>query len=175
MKHFRRRVALSEILGSLVMISITLIAGIGVFGFVNGQAANSAAAVGNNAAININFLNEHEVLVYAGATLPLPSGKANIWVYNNGAEDLKISQVLVISYGASGGSVTTCNAGTSMPTIPRPTPSGGSSSLLKINVYNNNTNTVLLCPASLSFAVGNTYTFKVVGQFGSSAQASVAY
>jgi len=88
--------AISEVFGSLIMIAVTLIAGIAAFGFINGQAGNSARAVGNNAATNVNFLNEREVVVYATVVGSTPSASANVWVYNSGViTPLTISQVLI--------------------------------------------------------------------------------
>ncbi len=93
MRRVKRRPAISEVLGSLIMIAITLIAGAAVFGFINGQSGNSAQAVGNSAATNINFLNEKFVI--SAAVLSSSSSSGSIYVYNNGNLDLTIQSIVI--------------------------------------------------------------------------------
>ncbi len=66
------------------MIAITLVAGAAAFGFVNGQATEGSQAVATNAAKNINYLNEREVLTLVTQT---DTTNANAYVYNNGGMD----------------------------------------------------------------------------------------
>jgi len=93
----RRRVAVSELVGTLIMVAITLVAGAAVFGWINGQAGTSENAYGVSVANNVNFLRERFVVVTqtftgtgtngacAGGTSPnLQCTGANFWVYNNG-------------------------------------------------------------------------------------------
>jgi len=93
----RRRVAVSEIIGTLIMIAITLVAGAAVFGFVNGQAKNAEGAYGASVANNVNFLRERFSPVSqlftgsgggacSGGTAPYYQCLgASFWIYNNGA------------------------------------------------------------------------------------------
>ena len=103
-----RRKAVSEILGTLIMVAITLIAGAAVFGWINGQAANSETAYGNSVSNNVNFLNERFVEVSqtftgsgannvcAGGTSPnLQCTGANFWVYNNGQLSFTLSSIQI--------------------------------------------------------------------------------
>ncbi|MDA4123926.1 MAG: hypothetical protein OK438_00555 [Thaumarchaeota archaeon] len=90
----KRRIAISEIMGTLIMVSITLVAGAAVFGWVNGQAGVSENAYGQSAANGINYLREHFVPVTTTFSGTGPGGictgsptictGANFWVFNNG-------------------------------------------------------------------------------------------
>jgi len=59
----RKRIAVSEIMGTLLMIAVTLVAGAAVFSWINGQANSSENAYGASVASNVNFLREHFVIV----------------------------------------------------------------------------------------------------------------
>lgn len=93
----KRRLAISELVASLIMIAITLVAGSAVFGWINGQASVSEGAYGNSVANNVNFLNERFVVLtesFAGsagdcATVGGSSPNywcttASFWIYNTG-------------------------------------------------------------------------------------------
>ncbi len=163
----RKKRAISEVMGSLLMIAITLVAGTAIFGFVNGQSSNSAAAVGNSAAQNINFLNEREVVVYATYQ---SSTTANIWIYNNGNISPEyMTAVLVTASNPAG--VCTVNLN---PTNLSPPPV----SVAK-NALSSFTLDVSGC-GGFTFQQSSgsnlySYTFKVIGFFGSSAQLPVQF
>ena len=59
----RKRRADSEVMGTRLMVAVTLVAGATVFGFVNGQAAASESQYGASVAINVNSLKEHFVIL----------------------------------------------------------------------------------------------------------------
>ena len=94
----RKRRAISELMGTLIMVTITLVAGAAVFGWINGQANSSETAYGASVASNINFLRERFVPVTqsfsgpAGAACSTVGGSSphyycnlfNFWVYNAG-------------------------------------------------------------------------------------------
>ncbi len=156
-----KRAGVSEIIGSLVLIAITLTAGAAVFGFVNGQAANSNQAVGAKAATNINFLNEKEPVVLAEMT---SANAATVYVYNDGSIDpLSIASVIVTNTATPPG-VCTINY--------KPFPTVNETAVGSISVD------LLACTwsgQSFPFVSGGTYTFQVVGQFDSSAQLTVQF
>ena len=92
----KKRRGISELLATLIMIAVTLIAGVAVFGWINGQAANSEKAYGNSVANNVNFLNERFVEVtqtFSGTGAkgvcsggsPVQCTGASFWVYNTGS------------------------------------------------------------------------------------------
>lgn len=86
----RRRVAVSDIIGTLIMVAITLVAGAAVFGFVNGQAGNSENQYGQAVANNVNYLREHFVIVNTQFSGCAPAGgnrycnQVAVSLYNNG-------------------------------------------------------------------------------------------
>ena len=95
------RPAVSELLATLILIAITLIAGAAVFGFVNGQAGVSEKQYANSVASNINYLNEHFVIVNVQFPSPCFSGlsttcsSATLSVYNTGSATLNIKSLTV--------------------------------------------------------------------------------
>jgi flagellin-like protein len=107
----KRRVAISEIMGTLIMVAITLVAGAAVFGWVNGQAGVSENAYGQSAANGINYLKEHFAPVtntFTGPGGAACSGSptactvANFWVFNNGQLYFTLSSLQIQSaVGAS--------------------------------------------------------------------------
>ena len=101
------RRAISDLFGSLLMIAITLVAGVAAFGWINGQAANSERAYGNSVGSNINLLNERFTVVTqtfygnlggacTGGTSPnFECTGANFWIYNNGIAGFNLSSIHV--------------------------------------------------------------------------------
>jgi flagellin-like protein len=117
----RKRVALSELIGTLIMVAITLIAGAAVFGFVNGQAGTAENSYAANAANNVNYLREHFVLVNvqfpdslsqcAGTSPNRLCYQIAVSVYNNGNLALTLGEISITSVG------TTSAGGTAVPSI----------------------------------------------------------
>jgi len=121
MGHVRRRRALSELVGTLLMVGITLVAGFAIFGFVNGQAGVSENQYGESVANNVNYLRENFVLVnvqfsYNGAACSLSGGQhycnqVAVSIYNNGAVTLNIKQIVLDTLS------TTSVSGASVPAL----------------------------------------------------------
>jgi flagellin-like protein len=83
MLSLRRRHALSNLISTLLLIVMTLIAGAVLFGYVNGQAASSENQLGAANASNVNFLNERFVI--AQASFDYTNGKSvTLYVYDSG-------------------------------------------------------------------------------------------
>ena len=88
----KRRVAVSELLATLIMLAVTLIAGAAAFGWINGQASVSEGAYGQSVANNVNFLNERfvpltETFSGTGIHDACNSGTctgSSFWIYNTG-------------------------------------------------------------------------------------------
>jgi flagellin-like protein len=181
--RFKRRMAISEMLGTLLMVAVTLIAGAAVIGFVNGQSSSSSAAVGGVAASNINFLNEREEIITAamvgGNTCPasssLCSSSAEIWVYNSGLISPENITSVVVYNTASPADLCTI----SLYGLPSPPPNlidkGEVSPPIPITIPPSPGTAI--CPNTLPFYFqsGQSYTFEVVGEFGSSAQLTVGF
>ena len=110
-KLSRNRAAVSELVGTLIMVGITLVAGAAAFGWVNGQAATSEGAYGQNAAAGVNYLQEHFAPItstFTGTGGVACSGTpdvctvANFWIFNNGRLAFTLSTLQIQSaVGAS--------------------------------------------------------------------------
>ncbi len=153
-----RKRAISEVMGSLLMIAITLVAGTAIFGFVNMQSSNSALAVGKSAAQNVNFLNEREVILLATKA---SSTTANIYVFNSGSINPEtFLQVMVLDSTKNVACPAPLNSTATVPVqqtrLIHVTPSG--------------------CGVGFGdFDSGDSYTFTIVGQYGSSAQIAATF
>ena len=159
----RHRLAISEILGSLIMLAITLIAGAAVFGFVNGQSSSSAQALGNSAASNINFLNEKEVVVSAAM---INSSAARIWVYNNGQIDPEtMNNVQVFDLAAP-------NTKCSIEISPPASVDKNKVTSIDFQMPFAPTST---CQSPLTYQSGKSYNFEVIGIFGSTSSTVVQF
>lgn len=180
----RKRRAVSEIMGTLLMVAVTLVAGAAVFGFVNGQAATSESQYGASVAKNVNYLNEHfEVLNLQSPSADCsknPSGVnycTVLWVsiYNNGAMNDVLNSVTI----ENDASVTEAQIGTSSsgpwcvpfpgctvsPILQTTTISTGPTVLPTVFAITLPT-TLGSCTSALCFVVGSHYTVQVLGQYG---------
>jgi len=192
MAHLKRRHAVSELVGTLLMISITLVAGAAVIGWVNGQAGSSEQAYGANVAANVNYLREHFVIV----NVQFPSGACSgtsptryctqmqITLYNNGALVDSLSSVTVAdSQGTLDVNLTRsassphppgafCATGpgcTITPLLKTATmttgaTTGNSPLTFTVNLASST------CSASVCFSTGSFYTVQVLGIYGYLAQ-----
>lgn len=94
-------------MGTLIMVAVTLIAGMAVFGWVNGQASSSESAYGASVANNVNFLRERFVEVSqsfsgpAGACTGGQCTSASFWLYNSGQVDFTLQSISVQSLNSS--------------------------------------------------------------------------
>lgn len=168
LRRARRRVAISELLGTLIMVAVTLTAGAAVFGWVLGETGSSTNSIGNHVATNVNFLNEREVVVNAA----LAGTNATLWVYNNGALNPE-SIVAVLSYNTASPSAV-CNSSTvtSLRVASIDPPKAvtvNTQNIVPVSV------SVASCTKFNSFTAGDSYTFIVVGEYGSTAQITVKF
>lgn len=92
-----RRVAVSETVGAMLAIAMTLIAGAAAWGFVRQQAGASEGAIQDNGLATNDMLNEHFSVVdmYFSSTT-----SATFYVYNTGSLTLQISSVRL--FGSAG-------------------------------------------------------------------------
>jgi len=124
----RKRRAVSELMGTLIMVTITLVAGFAIFGYVNGQAAVAENQYGQSVANNVNYLQEHFVIVaiqfyytsnpstfqYNPCTTISGQQYCNeisVSIYNNGAVGLTLSQIALANVGSTSAS------GATVPTL----------------------------------------------------------
>ena len=102
-----RRSGISDLFGSLLMIAITLVAGVAAFGWINGQAATSERAYGNSVGSNINLLDERFTVVtqtfYGAGAGPCSGGispnfqctGASFWLFDNGQAPFNLSTIQI--------------------------------------------------------------------------------
>lgn len=95
-----RRRGISELIGSLLTIAITIIAGASVFGYVNGQAGVSERQYGQSVGGTVQFLEERFTVVQLNYTSSSVSS-VTIWLYNMGQINLSPVQVLLYNNGRS--------------------------------------------------------------------------
>jgi flagellin-like protein len=96
-----RRKGISELIATLIMIAVTLVAGSAAFGWILLQAGTSESSYGVSVANNVNFLNERFTLVsqsFSAGGSPCAAGKctdANFWLYNTGSVDFSLFSIQV--------------------------------------------------------------------------------
>ncbi len=95
-----RRLAISEVLGTTLMIAVTLVVGAAVWGYANTQAAVSEGTLGNNVAGTNNFLAEKFSVVDMNfPTSPSQCSSSQcvgFWLYNTGTVNLQLFQVRLV-------------------------------------------------------------------------------
>jgi hypothetical protein len=176
-------------MSALIMIAITLVAGAAVFSFVNGAAGNSAKAVGNSVASNINFLNEREVVVAACWASSSGSCKAGgtsleLYVYNNGAISPETMNEISLTNNTSGANPVNCcwtNSSLAQASTNPCDNSTSDSNLASVTVSTQKVGGYLVTPgSSCHMNIGHSvdvhsYTLEVIGEYGSSAQDTVEF
>lgn len=183
----RRRVGISELVGSVLSLAITVIAGAAVFGYVNIQAGLSELSYASSVAATNNFLAED----FKVFDLHFPSTtQAAYWIYNVGNVNLQVFQVrlydnagqinILYNYTVAGGTKTdylydlrsslATKCGTAASSYESPT-------ITSLSVKTTNARTLSLtipptqtnCPSfGQSYTAGTTYTVVVTGLYGNS-------
>jgi hypothetical protein len=87
-------------MATVLTVAITLIAGAALFGYVNGQAANSEKGIGNQYAGNINYLNEKEAISLV--SFANNERQLYVWIYNIGQIPLSGFTLFVSGYMCTG-------------------------------------------------------------------------
>ncbi|MDG6990961.1 MAG: hypothetical protein JRM99_06015 [Nitrososphaerota archaeon] len=100
MKVFRsRRHALSEVVGTVLVAAMTIIAGAAIFGYVNGEAGTASQAYGQAVGNSVQYLEEKfSVVDMAAANVTCGTSTCasfTIWIYNTGKIQLSLLQVRV--------------------------------------------------------------------------------
>lgn len=170
-----RRSGISELVGSLLAIAITIVAGAAVFGYVNSQAGVTEQQLGSGVGVTVNYLQERFVVVDANF---VSSSQVTLYVYNNGKVGLFPVEILVsnsegtlsLTYTASTVTYTSPNCGSVTATTSNENPliwnaATGSGNEVPIQSFQSITITLPTCTGA-SFASGTTYTFDVVGLYG---------
>ena len=181
----KRRRAISEIMGALIMVAMTLIAGSAAFGWINGQARTSETQYGNSVAGGVNFLREHYSIVstqFSNAGGAACSGSprtcttATFYVFNNGQLTMNISSIIIqpagLAWTLTFKTAAYTQSGCSIPAIsPNQKLSGN---LLPVNTLSSGS----YSPFSVAIpgcyntgmVVGQSYILTLVGVYGSTVQ-----
>ena len=187
-RNKRKRRAVSEVLATLIMVAITLVAGTAAFAWINGEAASSEKVYGDSVAGGTNYLAEHFTLVtstFSGCTgSPKVCTGASFWVFNNGQLDFTLSSLRIKSASSSnsldivytatgftaynGATALTCNPhtpGFSVPTM-NPVPMG----TLTTTPYSV---TIPTSCVGVNIVVGQGYIITMTGLYGNVVQFQV--
>jgi hypothetical protein len=181
----RRRIALSEVVGALLSLAITVIAGAAVFGYVNTQAGVTENRYAQSVGSAMGSIQEKFVAVDMSFG---SSTSVTVWLYNNGQLTLQLTQIrlfdstgkinLLYNYTISGGTKTNyvydmlSTLSTKCKTAASPYESPTISS---VSTLTGNTLAITLtipplqlgCPSfGQSFQSGTIYTVRVVGYYG---------
>ena len=155
------------------MISITLVAGAAVFGFINGQAASSAGSYSNS--LNEKFTIAYSFFLQANPCTSPTCTQLKVAVYNNGQVPLGIVSITVTEQGTGKTAVFTTGSGSCVGTVSPALPTQSS----PISVQNQPPGVYqLTLPASgagclTGFTPGTLYTISSLGLHGYSTQVTV--
>ena len=182
--------AISEVVGTVLLTAMTLVAGAAIFGYVNGQAGIASQAYGQAVGSNVGYLNER----FAVVDMTFGTNSVTIWLYNDGHETLNLLQIrlydsaaaqinLLYNYTVSGSTKTNyfydlrsaqsteCKTSATSPTDyePQVTVSAFSASIGTTSVIQLSfpSATSTSCPSyGQTFTVGTNYAVTVVGANG---------
>ena len=167
--RIRRRSGLSEVMAAVITIAITIIAGAALFGYINGEAANSENKLGVANAADVNFLNERFVVVDMGFV----GNSATFYLYNNGNLTLNLKEIVLHDatrdklYAIFNGTAASSSCGTVA------TPAFGSAGAFAFGTggtqvpVGNTQEITLTAPGTNCLIPGTTYYAIVVGLYGS--------
>jgi hypothetical protein len=106
----KHRLAVSEVMGAVILIGVTLAIGFAAWAWARSAAANSELNLGNAVGSNISYLNENFEIVYVNYSSTKLSN-ATIWVYDNGNTNVYIKQMWISnSTGSFSQTFTTLNS-----------------------------------------------------------------
>jgi hypothetical protein len=93
----RRRAGLSELVATMLTLTLTIVAGSAVFYYVSARSVESASLYGESVNDVISFLQERATIVDMNYT----TSSVTIWIYNSGKVDLELVQILIYNYSRS--------------------------------------------------------------------------
>ncbi|MEM2883179.1 MAG: hypothetical protein QXY08_01190 [Nitrososphaerales archaeon] len=93
----RRRAGISELMATLLTVTITIISGSAIFYYINARSTESVNLYGKSVEDVVNFLNEKATILDLNYTI----NSVTIWLYNSGGVDLEFNQILVYNHSRS--------------------------------------------------------------------------
>jgi hypothetical protein len=177
--RLRSRLAVSELVATVLLIGATLIAGFAVWGWVNGQAGSSERAYGQSVGQTVGMLEEKFSLVNANYS----GDRVTLWLYNDG--EVSLQPVSVFVYNSSRSVYVLFNA-TKVVNLDNPSSCDYSATMAyeSPSLFNPLTNSqvgnVITVPSGglqpltlgfppcsgLEFNPGVSYTFQILGRYG---------
>ncbi len=161
-RFHRRSKGITPIVATILLIAVTIIAGMGVFSYVNSQAGVSEKRLGDSTSSYLNFVNEKYLTVNANFS----AKKVTIWFYNSGNLTTTIKQIwiwnstrsLYVAYNStlvfSGATSYTPVSSYESPALPLTLPKGATVMV------------TLTLPGTLTFNDGKTYYIQSLAAFG---------
>lgn len=174
----RKRKGLSELISTLLLVAMTLVAGVAIFGFVNTQAGVSELAYAQSVGASESFLQER----FVASLVSYTSSSITVYIYTNGQIPSQFAQIEVygptrsamdvvydanhvtVSNPASCRGQTTASSSNENPMLG----TGTSSLSVKVNYVGSIVLTLPTC-SGLSFQAGNTYFVSLLGRYGNTA------
>ncbi len=89
--HKRSKLAISAVIGSVMMIGVTLAVGFAAWAWASGAASSSEKSFGNSVSCNMNYLNEHFSIINVNYTSP---SSVTVWFYNYGNTSVYIKEII---------------------------------------------------------------------------------
>src|SRR5579875_973675 len=93
-KNTRSKLAISAILGAILMTGVTLAVGFGVWAWARTAATNSELNFGNAVGSNLNYLKENFEIINANFSSSATQN-VTLWFYNPGNTTVYIAQIIV--------------------------------------------------------------------------------
>lgn len=172
------RKGIAEVMGAVILLAVTLVAGFAVFGYVRAEANVSELSYGQSVGATDSYLQERFVVPLVAYS----SSSVTIYVYTNGQVASQLAQVEV--YGPTraamdvvfnANQVTVINPAACAMQVKasssNESPLLGSGTGSFSAAVNTVASVVLTLPAcsGLSFQSGNNYFVSLLGQFGNTA------
>jgi hypothetical protein len=99
----RSRLAASEVMGSILLMGVTLAVGFAVWAWASNAALSSERNFGNSIAVNTNCLNLGLTVINANFNSSAAYAKlVTLWVYNNGHGNENISNIQISNVSSGG-------------------------------------------------------------------------
>ena len=147
----RSKLAVSAVLGTVLMIGITVAVGFAAWAWARGAAANSELNFGNSIDSNINYLREQFVVVNVNFSSTNPN-VATIWIYNNGNATVYIKEIWVSNASWTFETTSLSSVDTS-----------GCGYCLEVPI---GVTVTYLINTGTTLSSGQMYTFKSLGEYG---------
>ncbi len=150
----------SQILASLILITITLGVGFGLFGYVNGAVVTAERAYADALQLQMNELQESFIIAYANFS----SNELTIWFFNNGNINSSIIQIII--WNATSSLLVTYNDTFVVQGASSYAASSYEDPVLPLFLKTEAVTSIKLTLPTGSFNDGRVYNIKALGTYG---------